>query len=242
MIRRSAAVVLAVTLQRLADGRLDALTADQELVLDALRRSNNELRTATDEELGAYIGTLSPEQLRGVVSNVKGIFHEMLVARSENSDGDAVKARIFEATNRPGADLEFLMDGGVVREVQLKAVQSPAAIVEHFSKYPDIEVMATSEVFASLDGAFPGQVADSKFSNADLTDTTQTTFADLQGEEWAEVVQDEVVTSTLVAGALQARALLSGQGMDAVMMRQTLESAGIGIATAVAVEALLGAV
>jgi hypothetical protein len=55
------------------------------------------------------------------------------------------------------------------------------------------------------------------------------------------MVHDGVVTSTLVAAALQARAVLSGRTIDALTMRQALESTRIGIATAVAVEALLGA-
>jgi hypothetical protein len=241
MIKRSAAVVIAVTIQRLADGHLGGWTADQELVLAALRGSTGKLAAATDDELGAYVASLTPVQLRGVVSNVKGKFHELLVERAVNRDGDLVEARQFEASNHPGADLEFLMDGEVVHEVQLKAIQSPTAIIDHFAKYPEIDVMVTSEVFAALDGAFPGQVSDSRFSNAGLTATTEQTLADLQGEDLADMVHDGVVTSTLVAGALQARALLCGRAVDAAALRRALETAGIGFAAAVATESLLGA-
>jgi hypothetical protein len=68
------------------------------------------------------------------VSHVKGIFHEQLFERAENLDGDETTARYFDETNHSGADIEIIIDGGVVREGQLKAVQSPANTIEHFSR------------------------------------------------------------------------------------------------------------
>lgn len=154
MTHRSAAVAIAVTIGLLAGGQRSGWTEDQELVLDALRRSTGSLQDAPEAELADYLVNLSPEQMRGVVSNVKGIFHEMLVARAENTDGDEVSANLFDAINHPGADIEFVMDGNVIREVQLKAVQTQAAIIEHFDRYPTTDVLATSEVTALLAGAF----------------------------------------------------------------------------------------
>ena len=185
MIRRSAVVAVAVTLQQLAAGKISGWTGDQALVLDALRRAKTSLAHASDGELGNYVRDLAPERLRGVASNVKGIFHEMLVARAENIDGDGETARLFEATNYPGADLEFSIDGDVVRALQLKAVQDPATIVEHFARYPDIDVMATSEVCATMDGTFSGHLFDSGVSNADISETTRQTLEDLAGRAWA---------------------------------------------------------
>lgn len=240
-IRRSAAVALAVTFQRLSLGELDGFSAGQELVLQALRRSNSSLRTASDAELGEYVRELDQDQLRGVVSNVKGIYHELLVRRAENIDGDGTTAELFEALNHPGADLEFIVDGGPVRAVQLKAVQSPDAIAEHFARYPDIDVMATAEVFTTLGDAFSGRVTESGFENGAITRETEDVIA-LLGGAAGDVVRDGVVTSTLVAGALQARAVLSGRAIDAAALRSALETAGVGLATTVAMEALLGLV
>lgn len=132
MIRRSAAVAVAVTLHQLIAGKASGWTPDQELVLAALRRSAARLHGASDAELGDYSRPMSSVQVQGVASNLKGILHEMLVMQAENADGDDILAQLFEATNHPGADLEFVMDGDVVGDVQLKAVQDPGAIIEHF--------------------------------------------------------------------------------------------------------------
>jgi hypothetical protein len=239
MIRRSAAVAVAVTLHQLVAGKTAGWTPDQEMVLDALRRSKVSLHKASDGELGDYLRQMSPEQLHGVASNVKGIFHEMLVMQAENADGDAIMAQIFEATNHQGSDIEFLLDGDVVREVQLKAVQDSGAIAEHFSRYPDIDVLATSEVYRALGGAFAGRVSDSGVSNEAISDLSRDTLEQLVGEDVGDIFQDGVMTSLLVTGALQARAVLAGRTLDVSQVRSTLELVGIGAATAVTVQALL---
>lgn len=239
MIRRSAAVAVAVTIHQLIAGKAGGWTPDQEMVLDALRRSKTSLHDASDAELGEYLQGMSPEQLGGIASNVKGILHEMLFMAAENADGDEMAAQIFEATNHPGADIEFLVDGGVVREVQLKAVQAPGAIVEHFSRYPDIDVIATSEVYRALGGAFGDRVADSEISNVEITQLSRETLEELAGESLGDLFRDGVMASVLIAGAVQARAALSGRRIDGKQVRSTLELAGIGAATAVTVHALL---
>lgn len=237
--RRSAAVAIAVTLQQLADGKISGWTADQEMVLAALRRSASDLSTASDTELGVYLRALGPDQMRGVASNVKGIFHEMLVARAENLDGDDVTAGLFDRANHPGADIEFYVDGDVIGEVQLKAVQSPAALVEHFARYPDIDVMATSEVYAATAEVFPGRLADSGISNADITALTQNTLEDLAEESLNEIIETGVLTSALVGGALRARAALRGEPLDAKQVRSALECVGVGAGTAITMDVLL---
>ena len=182
MIRRSAAVAVAVTLHQLIAGKTSGWTPDQKLVIAALRRSAARLHGASDAELGDYLRPMSSVQVQGVASNVKGILHEMLVMQAENADGDDILAQIFEATNHPGADLEFVMDGDVVGEVQLKAVQDPGAIIEHFSRYPDIEVLATSEAYRALGGLFGDSVADSGISNVEITQLSRATIEELAGD------------------------------------------------------------
>ena len=57
------------------------------------------------------------------------------------------------ATNHPGADVEFVvLDGDTISEVQLKAVSSAATIREHLAQYPEIEVVATTEVAEQFQG------------------------------------------------------------------------------------------
>ncbi|MDE0305817.1 MAG: hypothetical protein OXI87_13210 [Albidovulum sp.] len=123
---------------------------EKRLNSDARRRSAASLIDASAEQLAEYVGTLAPEQLRNVLSNVKGIYHELLFLHAENIDGDEVTARIFDATNHPGADVEFLVDGDIVRAIQLNAVASPSANKEHLARYPEIEVVATEEAVPPL--------------------------------------------------------------------------------------------
>ncbi len=238
MIRRSAIVSIAITLGQLVAGQRSGWSDDQELVLDALRRSTTRLNDATDQELADYLTSQSPEQMRGVTSNVKGIFHEYLVARAENLDGDEKSAALIELTNHQGADLEYFIGGEIIGDVQVKAVQDPAAIINHFSRYPDIDVLATSEVTDLLSGMFGERLQDSTFRNDDLTQITQDAFNEIIGPD-REFVQDGLVTSALISGALQVRAMLSGQAMSRAQMRSYLELAGIGIGTAVTVDALI---
>lgn len=239
MIRRSAIVTIAITLGQLVAGQRTGWTDDQQLVLDALRRSTNRLNDATDQELADYLTGLSPEAMRGVTSNVKGIFHEYLVARSENLNGDEKTAAMIELVNYPGADLEYFVDGQIVGNVQVKAVQDPAAIIEHFSRYPDIDVLATSEVTSLLSGMFGERLRDSTFRNEDLSEMTRDTFDEIIGPDLGEFIQDGIVTSALISGALQARAFLHGQTMSAAQMRSHLELAGIGVGTAITVDAII---
>ena len=242
MMRRSVAVAIAITLQQLIEGKTSGWTFDQELVVEALRRSASSLGEASDAELGDYLRGFDEDQLRGIASNVKGIYHELLFEHLEDTDNDCVSAQLFEQTNHPGADIEFLVDGEVVRSVQLKAVQDPASIFEHFERYPDIAVAATSEVFEALDGVFGEQLQDSGISNEELSRTTRETLEKLAGEDLGDVMQDGVITSLLVGGALQAKSILSGQPIDARELRSTLELMGIGAGTALTVDAVLNLV
>ena len=242
MIRRSVAIAIAVTFQQLIEGKTGDWSFDQQLVLEAIRRSRNDLTQATDAEIGDYLRGFDEAGLQGVTSNVKGIYHELLVAHLENTDGDGAVARLFEETNHPGADIEFFVDGTVVREAQLKAVQDPASIIEHFSKYPDIDVLVTTEVFESLKEDFQSQLETTGFSNAELTHTTRSTLEQLAGDDLGDVMQDAAVTSLLVGGALQAKAILSGHSVEPREVRSTLELLGVGAGTAFTVDALLNLV
>lgn len=239
MFRRSAIVTIAITLGQLAAGRRSGWSDDQVVVLEALKRSTARLNESTEAELASYLRDLAPAQMRGVVSNVKGILHELLVARAENLDEDDVTAVLFELTNHKGADLEYVIDGQVISSVQVKAVQTPAAIIDHFSRYPNVDIVATSEITDLLSGLYGERLRDSGFHNAELTELTRSTFDTLTGHDLGDYIADGALTSALVAGALQARALLAGQGMSREEIRSQLELADNGIGTAVAVDTVI---
>ena len=223
-----ASVALAVTFQRLLDGQISALRSESDLVLDALRRSTNRLEDASIEELSAYVSSLSPEQLAGVVSNTKGIYHELLFVDIYNTSGEAGSAQVMEETNFPGADVQFFLDGEVVREVQLKAINSPTLVYEHLERYPDIEILVTEETAAILDG-----IGSSGLSNAVLSRDVTNRLQDLQAEGLLEEITDGILTSAFVTSGFVVWNILKTRNAKSVDFKQYLSNAGIavGIAT-----------
>lgn len=233
-VPRSAAVVIAVTLQRLVDDATRFWSVEEELVLEALRRSATRLNDASVEELADYVAGLSQVQLRGVTSNVKGIYHELLFVNAENLNGDEITARVFEATNHPGADVEFIVDGDVIGAVQLKAVASQEAIVRHLQRYPDIEVMATEEVASVFDN-----VRSSGFSNEQLSSDLNKVFEDLPGDGLAEEVADGMVTGGLVGAALIAGKMLKNKQVSRKCISSVAGDLAVGAVAATALDSLI---
>ncbi len=211
-------------------------TLEERLVLDALRRSSAALNDASVAELAAHVGAIamSPERLRGLASSVKGIYHELLFVHAENVDGDEVTARVFEATGHPGADVEFVVDGDVVKAVQLKAVASPDAIREHLARYPEIEVLATEEAAAAMPS-----VASSGFSNAALSQEVEDVLSELPGDGLAGEAADGAVTSALLAGAAAAGQALRTGRVSRREVSRALGDVSVGVVAATALDALL---
>ncbi len=229
-----ASVLLAVTFQRLLKGKLSALSLESDLVLDALRRSTNTLENASVQELSDYIQSLSPAQMNGVVSNTKGIYHEMLFVEMHHASGDAEIAEIMEATNFPGADVQFFLDGDVVREVQLKAVSAPTLVYEHLQRYPDIEILVTEETASILDG-----IGSSGLSNAVLTRDVSERMQELQGEGLLEDVTDGILTSAFVTSGFVVWNVLTKRDAHSIDFKQYLTNAGIAVGTASAIESAI---
>jgi hypothetical protein len=231
---RSAAVVIAVTLQRLIDSPNRIWATEEQMVIDALRRSTGKLVDATPEQLGDYLGTLAPDQLRGVVSNVKGIYHEMLVASAENMDGDGVEAFMPEATNQPGYDLEFVFDGEVQRVVQLKAVDSVTHIYEHLERYPGTDIMATEEVAALVPG-----VESSGFTNAELEEQVREVLTETYGSEVPQELLEGASGSLLVSAAFAARQAIRAGRVDKRELKAAMGDLGVGLTTAFVLDVLV---
>jgi len=135
------------SLGSMAFSGMDALSESDLAVLAALRRSTNELQDADPEAIREYLQGMDEESLPGLVSNVKGILHEMQFVALENEDGDSVYASIFEATNHPGTDIQFTdTETGATWEVQLKATDSADYAEAWLAKNPDGEILVTSEL------------------------------------------------------------------------------------------------
>lgn len=236
-ILRRSSVVIAVALQRLLDDPSWHWGTEELLVLDALQRSKTSLEDASSEELANYIRGLAPEQLAGVLNNVKGIYHELLFIRAENIDGDEVSARVFADTNHPGADVEFLVDGEVIREVQLKATSSASALTEHLRRYPDIELIATSEIASAEPGA-----TSSGFSNAALGEDVHGVADDLKGEGLLEEAADGLATSALVSAAISAGRMVRARQVPTGELKVVAGDVAVGGLAAMFLDVLIDGV
>jgi hypothetical protein len=229
-----ASVALAVTFQRLLSDKITSLSLEQNLVLDALRRSTNDLEDASVQELADYVQGLSSEALRGVMSNTKGIYHEMLFVQAFNAEHSEVTARLMEATNYPGADVQFIMDGDVISEVQLKAVSSPALVHEHLRRYPDIDILATEETAAMMDG-----IDSSGFRNAILSSDVANRMFELKGEGLLDEVSDSLLTSALVRSGFIVWSALRAKRLAGADFGTYLKDAGVAVGTATMLDGVI---
>jgi hypothetical protein len=224
-------VVLVVTFQRLLADRISDWSAEHDLVLNALRRSTGDLTDASIADLSAYVGNLTPDQLRGVVSNTKGIYHEMLFVEMHTAAGTPFTAQMMEATNHPGADVRFTLDGDVVREVQLKAIASPTLVYEHLQRYPDIEILVTEEVAAMMEG-----IDSSGLNNVVLSRDVTERLHDLQGEGLLEEISDGIITSAFVTSGILVWNVMHKKTLLNKDLKPYLANAGIAVGTATMID------
>lgn len=104
----------------------------------------------------------SDEELMGILNSAKGKYFEYLVADRLN-DGEAVgdvllphgyKAELAESMTQPGWDLAIVgPDRRVAEYLQLKATDSIGYVHHALKRYPDIKILATSDVATGTDHA-----------------------------------------------------------------------------------------
>lgn len=233
----SANITIATVIQNLLRRTFTAQGPDDYIVIDALRRSKSSLSCAGPRELGDYLEKLSPEQLKGVANNVKGIFHELKYIDYINSSDLGLHAEIYQNTNHPGADIRVtnIQTGELVRELQLKATDSTAYIQEHIQRYPHINLAATSEIAERLQG-----IESTGFSNAGLASQTSSSFDEIEDLSMNSQIEDSLETSGLLSAAFQASQVLAGKKKMAEASKDALVNIGIATSTTVLVTYLFG--
>lgn len=137
-----------------------------DLVFDSVRRGYQSLEEATNDEIIHYFEGLEPDVMVGHVSNIKGILFEQVYM--DELVGQGIQAGVYELTNHPGADLFVLEDGQFAYELQMKATDSIAYIDSALQSYPDVAIVATSEVANSFES---DMVIDAGIENAVLEET-----------------------------------------------------------------------
>lgn len=202
-------------------------STESQLVLAALRRSDKSLAQANEAQLTDYLNEYDAEQLKGVASNVKGIYHEELWVHRYNESHTNSSAQMFGQTNHPGADIQIrdARTGEVIDEFQLKATDSTAYINHHLERYPDIKVLATDEV-ANRMGEVNG-VHSSGISNAKITGKVDHDIA---------AVTDNTLGHRVEQSAEYALLVSSGRGLiDMLQGRQAFPQAAMQAAKRVGV-------
>lgn len=120
---------------------------------------------------------LGDEERMGAINAAKGKYFEYLVTDRLNDGqqvGDIVLAHgqhavLAESMTQPGWDMQILdSHGDVVSYLQLKATESSGYVQHALERYPDIQILATSEAASH---AYSGHVVlDSGMSDAALQD------------------------------------------------------------------------
>jgi len=132
-------------------------------VLAALRRSSKDWELSIDET-SRRLATYDEESISGLVSNVKGILHELEFQKIENEDGDSVIAAIFPDTNHKSVDVQLMdQSTGVSWDVQLKATDSESYVLDWMESNPDTEILVTDELSERMG------LSSSGVSNEELT-------------------------------------------------------------------------
>lgn len=201
-------IISSVVLQLLSEGP-SAFNSNEELVLEALRRSNNKLHDASIEDLSTYIQEMSPEGIAGLTNNIKGIYHELKFVDLENSDGDSYIAELFEETNHAGADVRIINTvTGDIQEIQLKATDYLSYVQRHNERYEDIEVFVTSEVADASES-----LESTNISNSEITKDVNGTFDKLDGLTQSHLTSSMTVAA-LISLARNSNVLLRGDSLS----------------------------
>jgi hypothetical protein len=216
-----AGVIYALLSQSAIDG-----SRESQLALDAIRRIKNDWNDANEAQLGAELSRYNSEQIRGIANNAKGIYHELLFVDDYNDSHSETYAELFVATNHPGADVQIKYGetDQVLWEVQLKASNNDQLVKEHFQKCPDIDVLATEEVAAGLEGC-----GSSGISNVEITE---------QMNGVIDAVADNTVLDQAQNSAAMAGLIAAGKGaIDVLSGNKGISGAGIAAAKATSVSA-----
>ena len=219
--------VVSATIVKLIAEQLPNFSQQEELVLEALRRSNNALTQASNDQLADYVQSMEVDQIKGLTNNVKGIYHELSFQHAENTDGDQYIVELFERTNQPGADVRVInTETGVITEVQLKATNYEAYVRAHNAIYEDIEVFATSEVAEGN-----SDIASSGFSNSEITGETEAILGTLGSKGDVDVL-DSMGVAGMIILAKNAGAFLKGEKVSDKRKSQMIQDGVVAASVA----------
>jgi hypothetical protein len=168
-----AAVALSLVIQPQSSDEMDPL---------ALKALNDTNPNFDPGNVGGY----SDQEWMGIVNSAKGKYFEYLVVDELNAGGtvgdltlpEGYSAQLATSMTQPGWDMQIVDGHGDVAELlQLKATESVGYLHDTLERYPDISILTTGEVAASLGPN--SMVINSKMSEADLEHAINSTATDI---------------------------------------------------------------
>ncbi len=218
------AAILAVAAKVAFESYPDLTDSDLATVA-AMRRAHPSVGPS-HADLQDWLSGMDPNQILGVVSNTKGVFHEMEFVELENGDGDSVYASLFPSTNNPGFDVEFInRTSGETWAAQLKATDSSAYVQSWIESHPDDQILVTEELATEMG------LPSSGLPNEELTVRTESLVDTLIDAEdganiWAYLPGLTAVSISLVVWELFQRHK-SGDISAAQFRQMTARAAGL---------------
>lgn len=157
-------IMILGVIHNITSNQIFSLQPKEQVIIDAIKRSDNDLTNASLNEISEKISTYDDSQIPYLVSNIKGIVHEIEFVEFENEDGDSIFASMYNDTNHPGYDVKlFDKNNGDNWEVQLKATNNQSYVQDWIDSHPDGEIIVTNEIAHQMDLPSTG------ISNQDLT-------------------------------------------------------------------------
>ena len=201
------------------------------------------------EQLGGW-RHLEPVQVRGYLSDWKGVYHELLI-RDRLEDGYQVGSIVLgegqmavlpEELNQRGFDIRILnFDGSEDSVLQAKAVAQIGHVNDALRKCPDIQIAATDEV---AEGIVDERVFPSGFSNEDLEDRVMKSMDEVWDGPFEEFVESVLpgLPFVIIATTEGTKVLMGRQSFQGALDRAVQRGVKTGAAMgAGALMALVGA-
>ncbi|HYG60500.1 MAG TPA: hypothetical protein VD902_20705, partial [Symbiobacteriaceae bacterium] len=176
------AVILGV-LARVAGGDFAPETPQEQLAFQALVRSTTALPDdATPEQASQYLQQYDDDQLAGIATNLKGIYHELAWEHAVNHDTSPDSARLFGETNHPGTDALYTDDFGDTHEVSLKTGDVDY-VRGQVAAHPDIRFVVNDEAYRELHARYPNvHLESSGLDDAEMEEQVEELIQDLRDE------------------------------------------------------------
>lgn len=173
-----------------------------EVVLQSFRDRYSGLGPDSDAgDIAAFLQekNYSPEQMEGVIQMIKGKMFEHLVTVHENTDGDQWIARMHDDQNYSGSDIIFTStESGQEFEVSLKATGNEALVEEALLKWPDVPVLATSDLPEYAEVA--KGISTPGWSDQELEDTARERIEELAAKSQKSYSHFDTAENLAVAG------------------------------------------